>query len=274
MTASSRPSQAENISPPPAPFSVAVFGAGRVGGSFAKSLRAAGHDLIAELHHDDDPSPIARADVIVIAVPDDALSAAVAVVERLGRPGSVVIHTCGRHGTEPLEGCGPFVAAVHPARPIASPEQPLDGVIFGVTAPDEMRTWCEAFVRDLGGEPIFVAAEDRVAYHAALCIASNFAVALAADSAELLGGHEVLIPALRANVENIARLGPDAALTGPVSRGDVGTVRAHLRALPPHLLESYVANARRVLARAVGSGMLDEAKAARVADALEEAMVR
>jgi predicted short-subunit dehydrogenase-like oxidoreductase (DUF2520 family) len=273
LTAQSGPLRGD-LSPPASPFSVAVLGAGRVGGAFANALRAAGHDVIAELHRDDDPSPIARADVIVIAVPDDALPGAIAVVERLGRAGSVVIHTCGIHGTEPLEGCGPFIAAIHPARPIASPEQPIDGVIFGVTAPDEMRPWCEGFVRDLGGRAMFVASEDRVAYHAALCIASNFAVALAADSAELLGGHEILIPALRANIENIARLGPDAALTGPVSRGDVGTVRAHLSALPPHLLESYVANARRVLARAVGSGMLDETKASRVAEALEGAMVR
>jgi predicted short-subunit dehydrogenase-like oxidoreductase (DUF2520 family) len=251
-----------------------VLGAGRVGGAIAQAARAAGHDVIAELHRDDDPSAIARADVVVISVPDDALAPAVALVARLGRAGAVVIHTCGIHGIEPLADCGPFVAAIHPARPIASPEQPLDGVIFGVTAPDEMRAWCEAFVRDLGGEVLFVATEDRVAYHAALCIASNFAVALAADAADLLGGHEILIPALRTNVENIARLGPEAALTGPVSRGDVATVRAHLRALPPQLLESYVANARRVLAHAIASGRLDEQKAARVADALEEALVR
>jgi predicted short-subunit dehydrogenase-like oxidoreductase (DUF2520 family) len=112
-----------------------------------------------------------------------------------------------------------------------------------------------------------------VRYHAALCIASNFAVALAGDAAELLGGYDIVIPALRANVENIARLGPDAALTGPVVRGDAGTVRAHLAALPPEMLQSYVANARRALARAVASERLDEAAAARVRDVLEEAMV-
>jgi predicted short-subunit dehydrogenase-like oxidoreductase (DUF2520 family) len=251
-----------------------VLGAGRVGGAFAQALRAAGHDVIAELHRNEDPSEIARADVIVIAVPDDELAGAVAVVERLGRAGSVVIHTCGIHGVEPLVACGPFIAAIHPARPIASPEQPLDGVIFGVTAPDELHAWCEAFVRDLGGETLFIGEADRVAYHAALCIASNFAVALAGDAAELAGGHDILIPALRANVENIARLGPDAALTGPVVRGDVGTVRAHLHALPPELLEAYAANARRALARAVAAGRLDQAAAARVTEALEEAMVR
>ena len=271
MTETSRPDQAN---PPLPPFDVAVLGAGRVGGAIARALRAAGHDVIAELHRDDDPSPIARADVIVIAVPDDALAGAAAAVARLGRAGSVVIHTCGIHGIAPLADCGPFVAAIHPAIPVASPEQPLDGVVFGVTAPDVMRDWCAAFVRDLGGTALFVAEEDRIRYHAGLSMASNFAVALAGDSTDILGSSEILVPLLRATIENIAHLGPDAALTGPIVRGDAGTVRAHLRALPPHLLEAYVANARRALARAVASGRLDGSKAARVAEALEEALVR
>ena len=248
MPETSRPSQA-NVSPPTSPFTVAVLGAGRVGGSFARALRAAGHDVLAELRRDDDPLPIARADVIVI-------------------------HTCGIQGLAPLEGCGPFVAAIHPAVPVASSEQPFTGVIFGVTAPDAMKEWSARFVADIGGTPLFVPEEERVRYHAALSTASNFAVALAGDSADLLGGYETLIPLLRATVENIAQLGPDAALTGPIVRGDAGTVSAHLRALPAHLLESYVANARRTLARAVASGRLDEAGAARVAEALEGAMVR
>ena len=210
----------------------------------------------------------------MIAVPDDALPEAAGVVARLGRSGTVVVHTCGILGLSPLHDCGPLVAAIHPAIPVASPEQPLEGVIFGVTCPDEMREWAAAFVADLGGSVLFVPEEDRVRYHAALSMASNFAVAIAGDSADLLGGYETLIPLLRATVENMARLGPDQALTGPIVRGDAGTVAAHLRALPPHQLEMYVANARRTLARAVASGRLDEAAAASVADALEEALVR
>ncbi|MGZ4211684.1 MAG: Rossmann-like and DUF2520 domain-containing protein [Actinomycetota bacterium] len=260
--------------PPQGPFNVAVLGAGRVGGSFARALRAAGHTVLAEIHRDDDPSAIARADVIVIAVPDDALEGAAAAAARLGQAGAVVVHTCGIQGLAPLRDCGPLVAAIHPAAPVASPEQPLDGVIFGVTCPDAMRDWCTAFVRDLGGTPLFVAESDRVRYHAALSVASNFAVTLAGDAADLLGGYETLIPLLRATVENVARLGPDDALTGPIVRGDAGTVAAHLRALPADLLEPYVANARRTLERAVASGRLSAGDAARVRDALEEALVR
>jgi predicted short-subunit dehydrogenase-like oxidoreductase (DUF2520 family) len=137
-----------------------------------------------------------------------------------------------------------------------------------------LREWCTAFVEALGGTALFITDEQRIVYHAALSMASNFAVSLAADSADLLGGHEILTPLLRATAENIARMGPEAALTGPIVRGDAGTVKAHLRALPLHLLEVYVANARRALAHAVASGRLGEEAAARVTEALEEALVR
>jgi predicted short-subunit dehydrogenase-like oxidoreductase (DUF2520 family) len=82
------------------------------------------------------------------------------------------------------------------------------------------------------------------------------------------------VPLLRRTVDNIATLGPDAALTGPVVRGDAGTVRKHLQALPAHLVEVYVANARRAIERAVASGRLSRVAAAAVQEALEEAMVR
>jgi predicted short-subunit dehydrogenase-like oxidoreductase (DUF2520 family) len=277
LSAPSRPTEAEPSTSallPRAPWDVVILGAGRVGGSFAKALRASGHRILAELHRKDDPSTIAKADLVVISVPDDELFEAAGVVARLGRSGAVIAHTCGLQGLAPLADCGPLIAAVHPAVPVARPDQPLDGVVFGVTCPEALRAWCEQLVKDLGGVPVFITDEQRVLYHAALSMASNFAVSLAGDASEVLGGYEVLIPLLRATVENIARLGPDDALTGPVVRGDAGTVAAHLVALPPHLIEPYVANARRALARAVQSGRLTPHQAERVRDALEDAMVR
>ena len=94
MPETSRPNPAEQTSRfPLSPFDVAVVGAGRVGGSFARALAAAGHNVIAMLRRDDDPSPIARADVVVIAVPDDALIEAAGVVARVGRSGAAVVQT-------------------------------------------------------------------------------------------------------------------------------------------------------------------------------------
>jgi len=255
-------------SPPARPYDVVVLGAGRVGGSYARALERAGHTITAELHRGDDPSPIALADVVVIAVPDDVLGEAAGLVLRLARAGSVVVHTCGLAGIEPLADVGPLVAAVHPAAPIASNDQSLDGVVFGVTCPPALQDWVSAFVADLGGTCVFIGEHDRPLYHAALVMASNFPVALAGDAAEAVGDHGVLVPLMRAMVDNIAALGPDAALTGPIARGDVGTVRAHLAALPDHLRDVYVACARRTLARARSARHITAGQAAAIEEAL------
>jgi predicted short-subunit dehydrogenase-like oxidoreductase (DUF2520 family) len=279
---------------PSSPLDVAIVGAGRVGCSIGRALLARGHRVVAAsvanqdsarrvldaLGHvpivDPEDAPLA-ASVVVIAVPDDALEETATRVARGECDGAVVIHTSGIHGTGILAPCGPNVAAVHPAQTIPEAETDLSGVYFGVTASEHMREWTTWFVGELGGMAVAVPDEQRVLYHAALSMASNFTVALAADSADILGDAKALAPLLRQTVENVIRLGGDAALTGPVVRGDAGTVRAHIAALTaqaPHLLESYVANARRALDRAVKAGRLAPEKAKAVAEALEEAMVR
>ncbi|MGH2796017.1 MAG: Rossmann-like and DUF2520 domain-containing protein, partial [Actinomycetota bacterium] len=217
------------------------------------------------------------ATVVVCAVPDDALAGIAVQVARGLKPGTVVLHTSGISGAGVLEPCGPNVAAIHPAQTIPEPTTDLAGVFFGVTAPRHMKDWAAWFVSELGGTAVDVPEEARALYHAALSIASNFTVALAGDAAELLGDPAMLGPLIGQSVENVARMGADRALTGPIVRGDAGTVRAHLTALAaraPHLIESYVANARRVLDRAVRSERLDASKARAIADALDEAMVR
>lgn len=267
MTDTARP---DGAALPEPPFDVVVVGDGRVGGSLTKALGAAGHRVIATLGRDADPSPIARATLIVLAVPDDALHEAAGVVARLGRPGTVVAHTCGIAGLDPLADCGPLLAAIHPAIPVATAETSFAGAPFGITCAPGLEGWCADLISSIGGVPFSVPAEQRVTYHAALAMASNFAVALAADAAALAGSHELLVPLLRATIENIARLGPEAALTGPIARGDAGTVRAHLAALPAELVEPYVVMARRTLTHAT---ITPEQRAAVVA-ALEEAFVR
>jgi predicted short-subunit dehydrogenase-like oxidoreductase (DUF2520 family) len=279
---------------PSSPLDVAIVGAGRVGCSIGRALLARDHRVVAAsvANHDSarrvlealghvpivDPedAPLA-ANVVVIAVPDDALAETAVRVARGRCEGAVVIHTSGIHGTGVLASCGENVAAIHPAQTIPEPATDLRGVYFGVTAPGHMREWAAWFVEQLGGVAIDVPEEQRALYHAALSLASNFTVALAADAADLLGDANALAPLLRQTVENVIRLGGDTALTGPVVRGDAGTVRAHVAALTehaPHLLESYIANARRALDRAVKSGRLEATKAKGVAEALEEAMVR
>ncbi len=276
---------------PPGAFEVAVVGAGRVGCSIGRALAAKGHRIVAASTAS--PSSAGRvrdalgdvpltspgdaalgADVVVIAVPDDALASVAAVVANGLRPGAAVIHTSGLHGVAPLRPCGPRIAAIHPAQAIPTPKADLSGVWFGVTCDAPMSEFSGWFVAQLGGIPLPIAEDQRPLYHAALVMASNFAVAIAGDAEDLLPDRRVLGPLLRQTVDNVIQMGADAALTGPIVRGDAGTVRAHLAALPSHLLESYVANARRAVARAVGSGRLDVAGAAAVAAVLDEVMVR
>lgn len=295
MSDASRPSPggAFPFELPSSPLDVAIVGAGRVGCAIGRALQARGHRIVAatvarreSAHRVLDAIgqvPLLEpadaglaASVAVIAVPDDALARVAELVARGLRPGTVVVHTSGIAGTEVLAPCGPNVAAIHPAQTIPEPTTPLAGVFFGVTAPAHLRTWAEWFVGELGGTALAVGEESRALYHAALAIASNFTATLAADAADLVGDPAVLEPLLRQTIENVIRLGGDEALTGPVVRGDAGTVRAHIAALTaaaPHLLESYVANARRALDRAQASGRLAPEKARPVAEALEEALV-
>lgn len=287
------PGGASSSGLPSTPLDVAIVGAGRVGCSIGRALLARDHRVVAvsvanqdsarrvldALGHvpivEPEDAPLA-ANVVVIAVPDDALAQTARRVARGLCEGAVVLHTSGIHGVDVLAPCGENIAAIHPAQTVPEPSTDLTGVYFGVTAPAHMREWAAWFVGELGGIAVDVPEERRALYHAALSMASNFTVALAADSADLLQDPAALEPLLRQTIENVIRLGGDAALTGPVVRGDAGTVRAHIAALTahaPHLLESYVSNARRVLDRAVKAGRLEPSKARSVVEALSEALV-
>jgi predicted short-subunit dehydrogenase-like oxidoreductase (DUF2520 family) len=148
----------------------------------------------------------------------------------------------------------------------------LAGATFGVTAPDELRPVAEALVVEIGGEPVWVPESARALYHASLTIASNHLVTLVNDALGLLSGAGVsepgrlAAPLLSASLDNVLRLG-DAALTGPVVRGDVATVAAHVATLSrsaPDVLPSYVAMARRTAQRAQAAGRLSPERAAEV----------
>ena len=279
---------------PSSPLDVAIVGAGRVGCSIGRALLARDHRVVAvsvanqdsakrvldALGHvpivEPEDAPLA-ANVVVIAVPDDVVAETATRVARGLCEGAVVLHTSGIHGTDVLAPCGANIAAIHPAQTIPESTTDLNGVYFGVTSPEHLSEWAAWFVGELGGIAVPVPEEQRALYHAALSMASNFTVALAADAADLLQNPAALEPLLRQTVENVVRLGGDAALTGPVVRGDAGTVRRHIDALTrdaPHLLEAYVGNARRALDRAVKAGRLEPSRARGVVEALAEALVR
>ena len=149
----------------------------------------------------------------------------------------------------------------------------LSGASFGVTAPDVLRPVGEALVYEMGGEPVWVAEELRPLWHAALAHGANHLVTLVASAADLLraaGAADpaaVLAPLLGAALDGALRRGDDA-LTGPVSRGDAGTVAAHLAALPDDVRPAYAALARLTADRALASGRLRADQAAGLLEVL------
>ena len=268
---------------------VGVVGAGRVGAVLAAALEASGHHVVAAAGESDasrsriaellpgartaKPTDVARAsDLLLLTVPDDMLPNVVRVLSDSGaiHEGQYVVHTSGRHGLDVLEPAarvGARVVAMHPAMTFTGTTIDLDrlrGCVFGLTAGAEEREIAERLVADLGGSPMWVPEEMRTLYHSGLAHGANHLVTLVSQAMELLAAAGAddpagtLRPLLTAALDNALEQG-DSALTGPMVRGDVNTVRAHLAdiaANAPHTLPSYVAMARDTLDRVVTDGRL------------------
>lgn len=273
----------------PARLTVGVVGAGRVGPALAAALGLAGHRPVAASGVSDasrrraeallpgvplvEPAEVlAGADLVLLTVPDDALPGLVTGLAETGavRPGQLLAHASGRYGTavlEPATRAGALPLALHPVMTFTGTPvdvQRLAGCSFGVTAPEELRLAAEALVIEMGGEPEWVAEEARPLYHAALALGANHLVTLVAQALELLrtagvsAPDRMLGPLLGAALDNALRSG-DAALTGPVARGDAGTVAAHiteLRRHAPQAVAGYLAMARTTADRALAGGLL------------------
>jgi predicted short-subunit dehydrogenase-like oxidoreductase (DUF2520 family) len=285
----------------PARLRVGIVGAGRVGAVLGAALTRAGHQVVAAsgvsaatrrraarllpgvpLVPADE---VARsADLLLLAVPDDILAGLVAGLVGTGaiRPGTLVAHTSGSHGLAvlaPATAAGAIPLALHPAMTFADRPEDLDrltGVPFGATAPDELWPVAEALVVEMGGEPHRVPEQARPLYHAALVVGANHLVTLVNEATDLLRAAgvdspaTVLAPLLSAALDNALRAG-DAAATGPVVRGDAGTVATHLAVLTeraPDSVAAYLAMARRTADRAIGAGRLRPADAAELLEVL------
>jgi predicted short-subunit dehydrogenase-like oxidoreductase (DUF2520 family) len=268
-----------------------VIGAGRVGPVLGAALARAGHSVVAASGVSDrsreraaDLLPgvpllpahqvAAKAELLLVTVPDDALAELASGLVATGavRQGKIVVHTSGRYGIavlEPVLRAGALPLALHPVMTFTGTGVDLarlTGCSFGVTAPEPFRPMAEALVVEMGGEPEWIAEERRPLYHAALASGANHLVTLVAQAAELLRAsgvahpNRMLGPLLGAALDNALRSG-DAALTGPVARGDAGTVAAHLaeleRVAPDGPVRAaYLAMARLTADRALAAGLL------------------
>jgi predicted short-subunit dehydrogenase-like oxidoreductase (DUF2520 family) len=209
--------------------SIAVIGAGRLGTALAAALRASGLSVDGPLGRE---PGVAGATLVLLCVPDGEIAAAAAALP----PGPLAGHCSGATTLDPLAGHEAF--SLHPLMtvPAGSPPEVFRGASAAVDgATPRALAAAEELARRLGMRPMRVAAEDRAAYHAAASIASNFVVTLEAAAERLAATAGVdraaLAPLVRAAVETWAELGPERALTGPIARGDEGTVTRQREAI-------------------------------------------
>lgn len=278
----------------PGRLGIGIIGAGKVGAVLGAALRGAGHAIVgvaavseASLERAELLLPgvpvleaadiVERSELVLLAVPDDVLPHLVTGLAATGawQAGQLVAHTSGRFGTGvlgPVKEAGGIALALHPAMTFTGMSLDLSRLVdctFGISADPAMLPIAQALVVEMGAEPVVIAEADRVLYHAALAHAANHMVTLVAQSAQILGDigveapQHLMGPLLRAALENALASG-ESALTGPVARGDCGTVAAHTAALQEHALDTgandirdaYLAMAEATAARAAKRRLL------------------
>jgi len=232
---------------------VGVVGAGRLGTALCAALREAGLAVNGPAGRGEVPGDC---DAIVLCVPDAEIPAAAAVVAGAA---PLVGHTSGATGLSALEPAGGAGFGLHPLQTFAAADHaegsPALDAFAGAscavagTSPEAL-AFAGALARTLGMTPFEIDDGGRAAYHAAASVASNFMVTLEAAAERIAAGaglepqqaRALLVPLLRRTVENVAELGPERALTGPVARGDHATVEAQRRAVEdvaPELLDLF-----------------------------------
>jgi predicted short-subunit dehydrogenase-like oxidoreductase (DUF2520 family) len=236
------------------------------------------------------------ADVIIFAVRDGDLAAAVrslALIRGLKLRGRTVLHTSGVHTAEalaPLRKSGASVASFHPLQtfprggPPARVRASLRGIYYGIDGDDAAVDVARKLAADLGGKPLLVPAAMRPVYHAAAVFASGYlavvmhAVASLSKTAGLgLPWTEIFGPLMTATMENTVRSSPADAFTGPVLRGDLGTIGVHLEALErcaPEFVPLYTVGALEVARVAVSRGKLPPEKYAELLTTFRSAVRR
>lgn len=281
-------------------MNVSVVGAGRVGTAVAVLLGRAGHRIVAVSGRGPtrdrasrflsgvpflDPAEAASAgELVLIGVPDDEIPAIVGRIADEGgfRSGQWVAHLSGASGLDvlsPGRAAGARPLALHPLQTfpdVAGALERLPGCAMAVTAEDaEGYTVGERIADDLMARPFRLDDAMRPLYHAAAVFASNYLIVASAIAEDLFGRAGVpeprsaMLPLQRASLDNVERLGPAEALTGPAVRGDASTIERNLTALRgsrPDVIAAYVELCRAALELA--SDRLPVARRAAVEEAL------
>ncbi|MBT8396138.1 MAG: DUF2520 domain-containing protein [Gemmatimonadetes bacterium] len=272
-----------------------VIGPGRAGLSLGYALwRAGGLDSLTFCGRRPDPPPhplfidgIAEyvfglrqpepgSTAVLLAVPDEILPEITLALASQGDapPGCAAFHLSGALGTDPLAPLlerGYSVGTLHPlqslADPLLGPEQ-LEGIYFAVSGEPAALSAARRILSPIGGSVLTIPVARRPLYHAAAVFASNYLAGLIGAAGRLMvqagvpedEAIQAILPLARGSLENLGRLGPVRALTGPISRGDVETVRLHLRTLEARERALYASMGLEILALAGEAGLDQDAK--------------
>ena len=216
------------------------------------------------------------ADLVFITTPDGAIGQVASEVR--WHPGQSVVHCSGADSTAPLEPArksGAAVGAFHPLQTFATVQQAFDniaGSTFALEAEEPLLTTLKEMAATLDGHWIELKATDKVIYHAAAVIACNYLVTLVKLATDLWKTFDVppdqatraLLPLLRGTIHNIDTIGIPQCLTGPIARGDTGTIRKHINALQevaPAVLPTYCELGRQAIPIALARGRINEQQA-------------
>jgi predicted short-subunit dehydrogenase-like oxidoreductase (DUF2520 family) len=273
---------------------IGFIGAGTVGTALAARLAGWGYPVVAAssrsrasarklaqaikgCHVFDSSQAVAdNAELIFITTPDDAIARVAAEVH--WHPGQSVVHCSGADSTdilEPAREAGARVGAFHPLQTFANPEQALEniaGSTFALEADEPLLGTLKDLASALDGQWVELKAKDKVLYHAAAVFACNYMVTLTKLATDLWQSFGVpppkatkaLVPLLRGTLHNIETIGIPQCLTGPIARGDIGTINKHLDALKstaPQLLSTYRELGRQTVPIALAKGKIGQPQA-------------
>ena len=254
---------------------IAIIGAGNVGSVLGYALKQKGYELTACFARTeksrqkaaellgcpayDEPEKAARqAEIVFLTTPDRVIEEVCDGIAKQGgfRREQVVLHTSGAHSSEILSAAkeaGTGVLSFHPLQTFPGLEaglRALPGTFFAVEGDEKVFKVAEELVEALGGRSLAIPTEMKPLYHAAACVACNYLSTLMDVALRMYGVMDVsaeqafasLSPLIHGTLRNIGEMGPEKALTGPVARGDLSTIEAHLKsikALAPELLTFY-----------------------------------
>jgi len=270
------------------------IGAGTVGTALAIRLSERGYRVVAVAsrsqtsaeklaqaitgcHAVDNNQAVAdAADLVFITTPDDAIATVVSTVN--WHPNQSIVHCSGADSVDTLEPArkqGASVGAIHPLQTFASVEQAINNIAcstFALEAQEPLLSTLKEIATTLDGTWIELTAGDKVLYHAAAVIACNYLVTLVKLATDLWQTFDVpperatqaLLPLLLGTIANIERVGIPKCLTGPIARGDTGTIEKHIDAMQkaaPALLPTYLDLGRQTIPIALAKGRIDQHQA-------------